>query len=206
MSRIARSAIILPGVELGEDVVVEDFCVIGVLPRGHEGPPPPTRVGSGAVIRSHTVIYAGNQIGDGFHAGHKVNIREFNTIGEDVSVGTMSVIEHTTVIEAGVRFHTGVFIPELTTVRTSAWVGPHVCLTNSRYPATPNSKASLEGPVLGVRCRIGAAATILPGVTVGDEALVGAGSLVAEDVPARAVVYGNPARVQGSIDELEGYR
>jgi len=56
-------------------------------------------IGDGAVIRSHTVIYAGNRIGRGFQTGHGVMIRESNTIGDEVSIGTGSVIEHHVVIE-----------------------------------------------------------------------------------------------------------
>ena len=70
------------------------------------------RIGEGSVIRSHTVIYAGNVIGRNFQTGNKVNIRESNRIGNNVSVGTLSVIEHHVEIGDGVRIHTQAFIPE----------------------------------------------------------------------------------------------
>ena len=77
MSRsIAETAIIHPNVELGDGAIVEDFCIIGAPPRGASSGELPTLIGSGAHIRSHTVIYAGNKIGDHFQTGNKANIRE----------------------------------------------------------------------------------------------------------------------------------
>jgi len=71
-----------------------------------------TILGSQALLRSHTVIYAGNIIGDSFQTGNKVNIRELNRIGDNVSVGTLSVIEHHVEIGNNVRIHSQAFIPE----------------------------------------------------------------------------------------------
>jgi len=85
---------VFANVSLGEDCVLEDFCLIGVAPRGTREGELPTRIGNGAVIRSHTVIYAGNEIGRNFQTGNKVNVRESNHIGDDVSIGTLSVVEH----------------------------------------------------------------------------------------------------------------
>ena len=83
---------IYENVSLGEGSVVEDFCIVGTPPRGaHDGRAGDHSIGAGAVIRSHTVIYAGNVIGRNFQTGNKVNIRESNRIGDNVSVGTLSV-------------------------------------------------------------------------------------------------------------------
>jgi acetyltransferase-like isoleucine patch superfamily enzyme len=75
-------------------------------------------------------------------------------------------------------------------------------LTNAKYPLSANAKQTLAGPVIRKRAKIGANATILPGVVVGEDALVGAGSVVAHDVPPGAVVVGNPARVISHISKL----
>lgn len=191
---IAATAVVHPGVRLGERVVIEDFCVIGAEPSG-AGKPLETVIGDDAVIRSHTVIYAGNVIGDRFQTGNKANIRESNTIGDDVSVGTLSVVEHHVSIGKGVRIHTQVFVPEYSVLEEDCWIGPNVVLTNARFPRSPGVKESLAGPVVERRAMVGANATLLPGVRVGEGSLVGAGSVVTKDVPPGVIAAGSPARV-----------
>ncbi|HEY1308712.1 MAG TPA: DapH/DapD/GlmU-related protein [Vicinamibacterales bacterium] len=189
-------------VSLGDGAVIEEFCIVGTPPRGARDGELPTTIGAGAVIRSHTVIYAGNTIGRGFQTGNKVNIRESNRIGDHVSVGTLSVIEHHVEIGHGVRIHTQVFIPEFSVLEDGCWIGPNVVLTNAKYPLSPGVKDALVGPVIRKGAKIGANSTILPGVVIGEGALVGAGAVVAHDVPDGAVVVGNPARVIRHISEL----
>jgi acetyltransferase-like isoleucine patch superfamily enzyme len=189
-------------VTLGDGSVLEDFCIVGTPPRGTKNGELPTTIGDGAVIRSHTVIYAGNVIGKNFQTGNKVNIRESNRIGNNVSVGTLSVIEHHVEIADNVRIHTQVFIPEFSVLEEGCWIGPNVVFTNAKYPLAPGVKDQLAGPVIRKGAKIGANTTLLPGVVIGENALVGAGSVVAKDVPAGAVVVGNPARVIRNISEL----
>lgn len=190
------------GLELGTDSIVEDYCILGVPPRGYEEGELLTIIGANAKIRSHTVIYAGNKIGKNLQTGNKVNIREFNSIGDNVSIGTLAVIEHHVVIGDGVRIHSQAFIPEHSVIEEDAWIGPNVVLTNAKYPLSPGVKAGLKGPVIKKRARIGANATILPALVIGTNALVGAGAVVVHDVPEDAVVVGNPARIIKSIVEL----
>lgn len=189
---IASTAVIHPGVKLGKSVVVEDYCIIGVPFAGQAGEE--TIIGDDSIIRSHTVIYAGNRIGKRFRTGNKANIRELNTIGDDVSIGTLSVVEHHVIIENGVRIHTQAFVPEFSILKEACWIGPNVVLTNAKYPATPDAKSNLRGPVIEPGARIGANSTVLPGVRVGRGALVGAGSVVIRDVLEEQVVVGNPSR------------
>jgi acetyltransferase-like isoleucine patch superfamily enzyme len=190
------------GVTLGPTAIVEDFCIVGAPPRGRKEGDLKTTFGDGAHLRSHTVIYAGNRIGKNFQSGNKVNIREENEIGDDVSVGTLSVIEHHVTIGNGVRIHTAVFVPEYSVLEDGAWLGPNVVLTNAKYPVSPDVKKSLKGPVIRKGAIIGANATLLPGIVVGERALVGAGAVVVSDVPAGAVVVGNPARIINQVSKL----
>jgi acetyltransferase-like isoleucine patch superfamily enzyme len=197
MSSIAPTAVVHPNVSLGEGVVIEDFCIVGAPFAGYAGEP--TVIGEGSVIRSHTVIYAGNRIGPRFQTGNKANIRELNEIGADVSVGTLSVVEHHVRIGDGARIHTQAFVPEYSVLEAGAWIGPQAVLTNARYPRSPDAKARLQGPRVERNAKVGANATLLPGVVVGENALVGAGSVVTRDVPPAAIVAGNPARVIGNV-------
>jgi acetyltransferase-like isoleucine patch superfamily enzyme len=153
------------GVELGQNSLVEDYCILGVPPRGQKEGDLRTVIGVGAHVRSHTV-------GKNFQTGNKVNIRELNEIGDDVSIGTLTVIEHHVKIGNKVRIHTQVFIPEYSVLEEDAWIGPHVVLTNAKYPHSPDAKSNLAGPTIKKGAKIGANATILPGVVVGENARV----------------------------------
>jgi len=192
-------------VKLGENVQIGDFVIIGMPPRGKADGELPTVIGDNAVIRSHTVIYAGNVIGNGFQTGHGVLIREENEIGDNVSIGSHSVIEHHVKIGNGVRVHSQAFVPEFSVLEDGCWIGPNVVLTNARYPLSPEAKKTLKGPIIRSGAKIGANATILPGVVIGVNALVGAGAVVVEDVPDGKVVVGNPARVVKDVSEITAY-
>jgi acetyltransferase-like isoleucine patch superfamily enzyme len=197
---------VYPNVTLGSDSVLGDFVVIGEPPRGKAPGELATVIGLKAVIRSHTVIYAGNVIGVNFQTGHGVMIRENNEIGDDVSVGSHSIIEHYVKIGHGVRIHSNVFIPEYSILEDGAWVGPGVVFTNAMYPLSPDAKRTLKGPHILSGAKIGANATLLPGVIVGRNALVGAGAVVVRDIPDGKVVVGNPARVIRDVTDLNAYR
>ena len=199
---ISPTARVYPNVQLGDDVEIGDFAVVGVPPRGKAEGELPTAIGDGAVIRSHSVIYAGTTIGRRFQTGHHAMIREETSIGDDVSIGTNSVVEHHVRIGNRVRIHSQAFVPEYSVLEDDTWVGPNAVLTNAPHPLCPRAKECLRGPTLKRGAKIGANATVLPYVVVGEMALVGAGAVVVKDVPDRAVVAGNPARTIKSVDQL----
>jgi acetyltransferase-like isoleucine patch superfamily enzyme len=203
-SLVAPSAIVHPWVVLPDDARIEPFAILG-QPAAADPDGAPTTFGPGLLVRSHTVIYAANRVGGGFQTGHGALIREANEIGDRVSVGSHTVIEHHVTIGDRVRIHSDAFVPEFSVLEDDAWIGPAAVLTNARYPTSAGAKRSLEGPRIGARARLGANATVLPGVVVGAEALVGAGAVVTQDVPPGAVVVGNPARIIGHVRDLDAY-
>jgi len=190
---------IFSGVKLGKNVEISDFVIIGFPVKEKN----PTFIGDNAIIRSHTVIYMGNKIGDNFQTGHGVMLREKNEIGNSVSIGTGSNIEHHVKIGNNVRIHSNVFIPEFSILEDDCWIGPNVVFTNALHPLCPKVKECLKGPVIKKGAKIGANSTLLPGVIVGEYALVGAGSVVTKDVPPYKVVVGNPAKVIKDVRELK---
>lgn len=196
---ISETSKIYPNVKLGENVIIEDFCLIGVPPRGKTEGELETIIGSNSILRSHSVVYAGNRIGENFQTGNKANIRELNEIGNNVSIGTLSVIEHHVKIEDNVRIHSQVFIPEYSILKNDSWVGPNVVFTNAKHPKSPNVKNELIGPTLERFARVGANSTLLPGVIIGENSLVGAGSVVTRDVVSNTIVAGNPAKKMKDI-------
>lgn len=195
---IAETAKIYPNVKLGANCVVEDFCIIGAPFAGYNGEE--TVIGDNAVIRSHTVIYAGNKIGDNFATGNKANIRELNTIGDNVSIGTLTVVEHHVTIGENVRIHSQAFVPEYTVLEKDCWIGPNVVITNDPYPKSPKETRRLVGATIRERAKIGANSTILPGRVVGKNSLVGAGSVVTRNIEEDSIVAGNPAGFIRKID------
>jgi acetyltransferase-like isoleucine patch superfamily enzyme len=203
---VSGTSIIHPNVEIGEGTVIEDFCVIGKPPSGKAPGELKTVIGANSLIRSHSVIYAGNVIGSGFQTGHQACIREENRIGSGVSVGTMTCVEHHVQIGNRVRIHSQAFVPEYTVIEDECWIGPKVTFTNARYPGNTHTKKKLAGVRVEARAKIGANATLLPGIRIGGGALVGAGSVVTKDVPAGTVVAGNPARPIRAVDAIQDYR
>lgn len=198
--KIAKTAIIYPNVKLGKDCIVEDYCILGA-PLA-DGSQPETVIGDQAHLRSFTVIYSGNSIGNQFKTGNKTNIREHNVIGNNVSIGTMSVIEHHVIIEDDVRIHTSAFIPEFSHLEKNSWVGPHVVFTNAKIPNTPTTKKELRGPRLKKGAVVGANSTLSAGIVVGENALIGSGTNLTKSVRDNSIAFGNPGSERSSRQEL----
>ena len=198
MSNISPTAIIHPNVILHEGTTVEDYCVIGLPFKGMKNDE--TIIGKNSIIRAGSYIYAGNKIGKNFQTGNKVNIREKNIIQDNVSIGTLSVVEHNIQIGSGVRIHSQVFIPEFTILEDECWLGPNVVITNAKYPKHPSVKDQLKGAHIHKSAKIGANTTLLPGISIGENSLIGAGSLVTHDISSGVVAFGNPAKILRKID------
>ncbi|OFW61965.1 MAG: hypothetical protein A2133_07165 [Actinobacteria bacterium RBG_16_64_13] len=190
------------GVQIGPDADLQSPCIVGKAPRGAVEGELPLKIGCRATVRPFTTIYAGNVIGDRLQTGQGASIREDNVLGDDVSVGTNSVLEFGNRIGNRVRIHSGCFL-EMVTIEDDVFVGPNVVFTDDPHPMNcPSYKDCKGGPVVRRLARIGANTTILPGVEIGENALIGAGSVVVDDIPAGAVAVGNPARVIKHVSEL----
>ena len=127
------------------------------------------------------------------------------TIGDNCKIASFVEIQRGVVLGDSVKIEAFAFIPTGVIIEDSAFIGPHVCFTNDRYPAAASEGGELLGPedwevvptLVKQGASIGANATIICGVTIGERALVGAGSVVTRDIPPHTLVLGNPARVVG---------
>jgi acetyltransferase-like isoleucine patch superfamily enzyme len=189
-------------VHIGPDADLQSPCIIGKAPRGASEGELALRIGSQATVRPFTTVYAGSIIGDRLQTGQGASIREDNVLGDDVSVGTNAVLEFGNRIGNRVRIHSGCFL-EMVTIEDDVFVGPNTVFTDDPHPMNcPRYKECRGGPVVRRLARIGANSTILPGVEIGENALVGAGSVVVHDVPPNTVVAGNPAREMKKLSDL----
>ena len=154
-----------------------------------------------AHIRCGTIIYAGSTIGAYLQTGHNVIIREENVIGDHLEIWSNSIIDYGCRIGNKVKIHANVYIAQFTTIENDVFLAPGVTIANDPHPLCHQCTQE-NGPTIKAGARIGINATILPGVVIGECALVGAGAVVTKDVPDKAVYYGNPGRVTKSVDEI----
>ncbi len=153
----------------------------------------------------YCVVFPGVEIGRGTRLGNFVLIRSGTSIGPDCTIGSNVDIEGEVVIGAHVSLQSFCYITRGVVVEDEVFCGPRVTTMNDRRVChrRPALKFTRMAPRLLRAARVGGGSVLLPGVTVGENALVGAGSVVTEDVPDRAIVVGNPARVIGQVPAEE---
>jgi acetyltransferase-like isoleucine patch superfamily enzyme len=180
---------------LGMNCVIQDNVTLGNSEDGL------ITIGDNALIRSGSILYSNVKIGNGLRTGHRVLIRENTEIGDNVLIGTNSVLDGNCKIGHNVSVQTDAYITAYTTIEDDVFIGPRVVTTNDKYMLYG---AKLTGPTIKRGARIGANATLLPGVVIGEGAVVGSGAVVIRDVPAQVTVVGNPARILRQRDTRYG--
>lgn len=139
-------------------------------------------IGEGTRVWQFCVILEGAKI------GKNCNINAHCFIEGNVSIGDNSTIK------------SGVYLWDGTVIEDNVFVGPNATFTNDRYPRSKQYPDRFPVTTVKRGASIGAGAVILPGLTIGENALIGAGAVVTKDVPARALVIGNPGRVIRHLD------
>ncbi|MEA2607241.1 MAG: UDP-2-acetamido-3-amino-2,3-dideoxy-glucuronate N-acetyltransferase [Chloroflexota bacterium] len=152
-----------------------------------------------------SAIFPDVTIGDRTRVGNFVMIRSNTVIGNDCTIGSYVDIEGDVVIGSHVSLQSGCYITRGVVIEDDVFCGPRVITMNDKriVHRRPGLEFVREGPVIQRAARVGGGSVLLPGVTVGTNALVGAGSVVTKDVPAGAIVFGNPARIVGMVNPAE---
>ncbi len=132
-------------------------------------------------------------VGEGSCIWNWTKVRESACIGAGVSIGQHCYVDYGVVIGERCKIQNGVNIFQGVTIEDEVFIGPSVTFTNDLYPRAVG-EWSIVTTFVGRGATIGANATVVCGVTIGEHAVVGAGSVVVDDVPARTLVVGNPAR------------
>ncbi len=214
-AQIGAHVVIHAGTEIGSGCTFQDGAVVGkppVLAKGSMAAGKKTgaaSIGDGAAVLAGAVVFAGAKLGAGVIVGDQAVVRERASVGEKSVVGSGTVVDNEVEIGARVKVQTNCYVTAFTTIEDDVFVGPGVTLTNDNTMARHGAEQPIEGPTLRRACRIGGGSVLCPGIEVGEEAFVGAGAVVVEDVPARAVVVGVPAkqiREVGEEDLLEKWR
>ena len=200
---IGAYSVIYDNVELEDNVVIGPHSSVGEplvdYYYDHNYKNPKLVIGKNSVLRSNAVVYAGSNIGHHFECGHRVTIRENTKIGNNCRVGTLSDIQGHCQFGEYVQLHSNVHIGQKSKIGNFVWLFPYVVLTNDPHP--PSNY--LVGVVIEDFAIVATMSTIMPGVVIGKDALVGAHTLVRTDVPAEMVVVGNPGKEITTIRSIK---
>jgi len=206
-SRVGAGAVLHAGTKVGERCLIEDGAVLGKRPRLRPGSSAaggelgPLVVGDQVTVCCGAVVYAGSTIGLGAILGDQSQVRERTSIGAHSVVGRGSCVDFDASVGSGVLIQTSVYVTGGSVVEDEVFLGPGVLTTNDDAMGRHARGEPLKAPVFRRACRVGGAATLVPGVEVGEEAFVAAGALVTRDVGAREVVMGVPARVVRRVED-----
>lgn len=202
--RVGPFAVIHGGTSLADGARVEEHAVAGKPEHGYavgktyDGTGTGTVIGAGSVIRSGAIVYAGTRVGGETVVGHHTLLRSFVTVGDRVQLGHNLTVERETRIGSDVRCSPGSHITSSCVLADWVFLGAGVRTVNDRFLIwrDPEREPDLRAPRFERGAKVGSGSVILAGVTIGENALVGAGSVVTRDVPPQAVAYGVPAQVR----------
>lgn len=205
---IGHNVVIHEGTVIGANTYIDDGSVLGRKPKSGVSASrkasqvmSPLRLGDGCIVGVNAIIYRGTVIGDQCMVGDMASIRENNTIGQKSIIGRLVMMEPNTKIGNNVKIQTGSHITGDAVIEDDVFFGDEVSTTNDNHMGP--SHEACKGPYVKRGARIGSNATLLPGITIGQEAVIAAGSVVTRDVPDKKVVMGVPARVVKDINDRD---
>jgi len=150
-------------------------------------------------VHPTAVVEDGVIIGEGTRIWHFVHVRSGARIGKNCNIGKDVYIDKDAVVGNNVKIQNGVSVYRGVVLEDDVFVGPYAVFTNDLYPRSFNEEWELVPTLVKKGASIGANATIVCGVTIGEYAMVGAGAVVTKNVPPHGLVIGNPARLVGFV-------
>ena len=200
---IHHNVILYPGTRVGDGTEIFDGAVIGRPPKGAgnlvhklESHFEPVEIGTNCVIGSNAVIYAANRLGKNVLIGDGAQLREHGKIGDTALIARLCTTNHHITVKDNSKIMDMTHITARTVIEEDVFVGVGVCSANDNTMRIKGSEVG-EAAIITLKkgCKIGSGSTLLPGVTVGENAVVGAGAVVTKDVPEASTVMGVPAKV-----------
>jgi acetyltransferase-like isoleucine patch superfamily enzyme len=192
------------GCRIGDNVVLGKQPSLSPRSTAAREELPPLELGEGTVVSTGAIVFAGTRIGARAIIGDQGCVRERCLLGDDVVVGRGSLVENDTTIGARTKIQANAYVTAYSTLEEDVFIAPCVVTTNDNFMGRTERRHALrKGPTIRRGARVGGGAVLLPGIEVGEEAFVGAAAVVIRDVPARAVVVGNPAREIRQVPEDE---
>lgn len=153
-----------------------------------------------AFIHPKAIVEEGATIGEGTRVWAFAHILPGAVIGDDCNICDHTFVENKVRIDNRVTVKCGVYLWDGVVLEDDVFVGPNATFTNDKFPRSKQYPDEFPETRVCRGASIGANATILPGLTIGSKAMVGAGAVVTRDVPPNAKVVGNPARVIGYVE------
>jgi acetyltransferase-like isoleucine patch superfamily enzyme len=206
---VGGNVVIHDGTVVGENARLQDGAVLGkplalgARSTASRAELPPLEVGEGATVGATAVVLAGARIGAGAVVADRSHFRERSVLGEGSVVGSGSAVDNDVTIGARVKIQTGSYITAFSVLEDDVFVAPCVTTTNDNFMGRHEPDMALSGATLRRACRVGARSVLLPGIEIGEEAFVAAGSVVTRDVAPRTLVMGTPAKVVREVEEAE---
>ncbi|MEM0368679.1 MAG: acyltransferase [Desulfurococcaceae archaeon] len=154
---------------------------------------------SNVFVHPTAVVEEGVVIGEGTRIWHFAHVRSGARIGKNCNIGKDVYIDVDVEIGDNVKIQNGVSVYRGVKIENEAFIGPHVVFTNDLYPRSFSTDWQIIPTLVKRGASIGANATIVCGIVIGEYALIGAGAVVTKDVPPHGLVTGNPAKLRGFV-------